>query len=138
MSEELGNQIQTMFKTIYESVDLRYMRVIKRHMFKCGYDCLDEKNSAKQAEQCVDSCGQTMHHAMTILQTEANAFQGRIDRCLMNCQDDVRNEKDETKARKSFDACAEKCVVQFTPVVSEVVKVLSEKLEKLKKDNKIK
>ena len=55
----------------------------------------------------------------------------------MNCQDDVRNEKDESKARIQFDGCAEKCVQQFVPVVPQVVKTLCEKLDKLKKDQKI-
>ena len=29
MTEELGNQIQDMFKSIYDAADLKYMRVIK-------------------------------------------------------------------------------------------------------------
>lgn len=58
--------------------------------------------------------------------------QGRIDRCLMNCQDDVRNERDEATAKRIFDSCAAKCVAQFNPVVPEVVKTLCEKLDKLK------
>lgn len=44
-------------------------------MFKCGHDCLDDKNSMKQAEKCIDECGQTMHLAMNTIQTEINAFQ---------------------------------------------------------------
>lgn len=137
MSEELGSQIQDMFRNIYDAADRKYMRPIKRQMFKCGIDCMDDKYSVKQAEQCIDDCGQTMHQAMNILQTEANAFQGRIDRCLMDCQDQVRNERDEAKAKRTFDGCAEKCVNQFAPTVPEVVKNLCEKLDKLKKDNKI-
>ena len=49
----------------------------QRHMFKCGHDCLDDKNTTKQAERCIDDCGQTMHQAMNILQNEATAFQVR-------------------------------------------------------------
>ena len=55
----------------------------------------------------------------------------------MNCQDDVRNEKDDATAKRLFEGCAEKCVAQFSPSVPGVIKTLSEKLDKLKKDNKI-
>lgn len=44
-------------------------------MFKCGYDCLDDKNTVKQAEKCIDDCGKPMHRAMTIVQNEVNVFQ---------------------------------------------------------------
>lgn len=60
-----------------------------------------------------------------------------MDRCLMNCQDDVRNEKEEAKAKRLFEGCAEKCVATFGPAVPEVIKTICEKLDKLKKDNKI-
>lgn len=53
----------------------------------------------------------------------------------MDCQDSVRNEKDEDRARKLFDGCAERCVVRFVPVVPEVIKTLCEALEKVKRDS---
>lgn len=109
----------------------------QRQMFKCGQDCLDDKNSSKQAEQCIDDCGRTLHQAMNLVQKEVTTFQGKIDRCLMDCQDDVRNERDEVKAKRLFEGCAEKCVKKFSPVVPDVVKSICEGLDKLKKENKI-
>lgn len=44
-------------------------------MFKCGHDCLDDKNTTKQAEHCIDDCGATMHKAMGLVQKEVNSFQ---------------------------------------------------------------
>lgn len=44
-------------------------------MFKCGHDCLDDKNSIKNAEQCIDDCGRTLHKAMNLVQKEATTFQ---------------------------------------------------------------
>lgn len=38
-------------------------------------ECLDDKNSIKQAEQCIEDCGQVMHLAMNTLQSEITAFQ---------------------------------------------------------------
>lgn len=55
----------------------------------------------------------------------------------MNCQDDVRHEKDEETAKNLFDKCAEKCVNQVTPAVPVVIKNICEKLDKIKKDHKI-
>jgi hypothetical protein len=135
MAQELADQVQGMFKSIYEAADLKYLRPLKRNMFACGIDCLDDKNSVKQAERCIDSCETNMRTAMTIVQKEVNAFQGRIDRCLIDCQDSVRNEKDEAKARLKFDDCAEVCVKKFIPAVPEVVKSLCESLEKLKQND---
>lgn len=64
-------------------------------------------------------------------------MQGRLDRCLMDCQDDVRNKKDEATAKRLFDACAEKCVRTLEPTVPEVIRTLCEKLDKVKKDHQI-
>lgn len=55
----------------------------------------------------------------------------------MDCQDSVRNEKDEEKARRIFDSCAKKCVDKFVPDVVEISKTINTNLEKLKKDNNI-
>lgn len=55
----------------------------------------------------------------------------------MNCQDDVRHEKDDQVARRLFDKCAEKCVNQISPTLPAVIKGICEKLDKIKKDNKI-
>lgn len=49
--------------------------IFQRQMFKCGYDCLDDKNSVKQAEKCIDDCGRPIHKAMNVVQNEVNSFQ---------------------------------------------------------------
>lgn len=107
-------------------------------MFSCGLECLDDKNSVKQAENCIDNCGRVMHTAMNIVQKEVNSFQGRIDRCLMDCQDSVRHTKDESVAREKFDKCSDACIMKFISVVPEVVKSLTENLDDLKKKEGIK
>lgn len=55
----------------------------------------------------------------------------------MDCQDNVRNEREEAKAKRLFDECAEKCVNKFVPVVPEVIKSVSGNLAKLKSENNI-
>jgi len=54
----------------------------------------------------------------------------------MDCQDSVRNERDETKARRLFDDCAGQCVKKFVPVVPEIVKSICNNLENLRKETK--
>lgn len=53
----------------------------------------------------------------------------------MDCQDGVRNEKEETKAKRIFDECATKCVNKFGPVAPKVAEVICDQLEKLKKND---
>lgn len=130
--EEIGRKMQNMFSSIYEAIDLKYMRPMKREMFKCAHDCLDDRRKPKEAERCIDDCGKHIATAMTTVNNEVNAFQGRIDRCLMDCQDLVRNEKDESKGRMIFDNCADKCVNKFVPIVPDVIKIMCEKLDKVK------
>lgn len=55
----------------------------------------------------------------------------------MDCQDSVRDERDETKAKKAFDGCAERCVDKFIPDVPGVVKTLCQKLDNLKRESNI-
>lgn len=53
----------------------------------------------------------------------------------MDCQDGVRNERDEAKAKQSFEDCAEVCVKKFVPAVPEVIKSITDALGKLKKES---
>lgn len=44
-------------------------------MFKCGTTCLDDKNSIKESEKCINNCSRHINKAMGIIQKEVNAFQ---------------------------------------------------------------
>lgn len=46
-------------------------------MFRCGLECLDDKYSVKQAEDCIADCGRPINLAMDIMRNELNTFQVR-------------------------------------------------------------
>lgn len=52
----------------------------------------------------------------------------------MDCQDPIRKERDEEKARRYFDSCATKCVDKFISTAPDVVKSLCKELDDMKKD----
>lgn len=48
-------------------------------MFAGAIECLDDKNSVKQAEKCIEESGKPLHAAMNIVQNEINTFQVRFE-----------------------------------------------------------
>lgn len=137
MSEELEAKIEKLFANIYLSTDLKFMRPFKRQMYRCGIDCLDDKNELKDIDSCIQTCGKTIHEAMGILTKEGGAFQQQLDRCLTDCQVEVRNEKDDMKAKSRFDVCADKCLAKFTPLSLDVIRTIDEKLDKLERNTRL-
>lgn len=79
-------------------------------------ECYGNKSaSADEVEGCAQNCSNTMRHVQSIVQNELNQFQGRIERCTMQCQDEANGAvsyggSTPEAAQAAMLKCATKCV----------------------------
>lgn len=81
---------QEMTKMIND-LDLQYLRKMQADMHRCAANCCVNRNvSLERVQKCVDNCSATINWAQTYVQKEFEIFQNRLQRCVMDCNDDVR------------------------------------------------
>ena len=65
-----------------------------------------------QVDNCMQKSQQGMTVAQNVLQSEMQQFQQRLERCMLDCQDNARdaNYKSDDAREKLFYSCATTCV----------------------------
>lgn len=61
-------------------------------MHLCAVKCCDNKELSMQGVQnCVEKCSKRLMKANNHVQQELSNFQNRVQRCVMDCNDDIRD-----------------------------------------------
>jgi hypothetical protein len=91
--------------------------------------CYDRKNaSAQEIQNCVQGCNRKVEVVHNIIQNEMGQLQNRLERCSMNCQDEVRDKmagKDNTPANmelaeKHAMNCTGQCVDKHIALLKSI------------------
>nr|XP_053657473.1 protein FAM136A-like isoform X2 [Cherax quadricarinatus] len=62
-------------------------------MHLCAAVCCEKtENSVDQVHRCIESCSTPLTQAQSFVQNELSQFQERLQRCVMTCQDRVRDQ----------------------------------------------
>ncbi|KAK8753038.1 hypothetical protein OTU49_002201 [Cherax quadricarinatus] len=139
MVEQAQVRIQEAMTALVDDLDKTYLRGIQRAMHLCAAVCCEKtENSVDQVHRCIESCSTPLTQAQSFVQNELSQFQERLQRCVMTCQDRVRDQvtADTSEAQVSvykaeFEGCAMQCVddhIQLMPSVKKrIAGVLSKK-----------
>ena len=94
-----------------DAVDRAKVRPIQKASLLKMAACTDLASRA-QIDQCIQKSQVSMQIAQNIISNEMQQFQQRIERCMMDCQDSVRdaNYKSEDAQNKAFYSCATSCM----------------------------
>ncbi|XP_037786135.1 protein FAM136A-like isoform X1 [Penaeus monodon] len=93
MVDQAQHRIQEAMTTLIDDLDKEYLRGIQRSMHLCAAECCDRKDSSvDQVHRCIESCSTPLTQAQGFVQNELSQFQERLQRCVMVCQDRVRNQ----------------------------------------------
>lgn len=66
-------------------------------MHRCSAKCCDNPNySLEQVQQCVERCSSSLTQAQNYVQKEMEHTQQRLQRCIMECNDKVRDQMGPT------------------------------------------
>lgn len=61
-------------------------------MHRCAAKCCENTDSSlERVQHCVDTCGSNLQQAQNYVQREIETFQNRLQRCVMECNDDIRD-----------------------------------------------
>lgn len=60
-------------------------------MHRCAATCCDNRESSlERVQKCVENCSAPLNWAQNYVQEELGSLQNKLQRCVMNCNDDVR------------------------------------------------
>lgn len=60
-------------------------------MHRCAAECCDNKEvSLETVQKCVEQCSAKVNWAQSYVQREFEQLQNKLQRCVMDCNDDVR------------------------------------------------
>ncbi|KAK4305497.1 hypothetical protein Pmani_022603 [Petrolisthes manimaculis] len=138
MVDQAQTRIQEAMTTLVDDLDKTYLRGMQRSMHMCAADCCDRKESSvDQVHRCIENCSTPLTQAQTFVQHELSQFQERLQRCVMVCQDKVRNHvtADSTEAQVSvykaeFEGCAMQCVDDHIKLMPSIKKSIAKTLSK--------
>lgn len=115
---ELQERFQRRVKDSLEVLDKQHLRRMQADCFKCSTRCCENGTwSSEDVQNCLTRCQAPVQEAQTFLETELNNYQNRLQRCMMDCSDRVRDrmpqnpsENDLMKYRGEAESCAAKCI----------------------------
>uniref|UniRef100_A0A0K8TK07 Protein FAM136A n=1 Tax=Lygus hesperus TaxID=30085 RepID=A0A0K8TK07_LYGHE len=136
MAEAQARKAEDAMKKLINEVDLQYLRKIQANMHRCAARCCDSTtDSMEQVHNCVQKCSVTLKEAEAIVQNEFNSTQERFQRCVMDCNDTVRDrigtsptESEMVKHQNDFESCASKCVDKHVALLPTMMKRMKELL----------
>lgn len=79
-------------KKSIDEIERTLLRPIARKAYACVVKCYDDagqKGTAEQIERCSRQCQVPYQHANNILQQEVGQFQNRLNRAMMQCNDEA-------------------------------------------------
>lgn len=61
-------------------------------MHRCAARCCDDRNvSLERVQQCVENCSKPLNKSQAYIQHELEGFQNRLQRCVMDCNDKIKD-----------------------------------------------
>lgn len=127
--EESAKRYERKIHEAYDEIDKSHIRKMQKSMHLCAVSCCDDTTgSFKDVQNCVDSCVVPLNNAQQYLKNEFQDFQNRVQRCLMSCNDKVRDtmdlEKNKTSVDKyklDYEQCANSCLTRYSDMLPSVL-----------------
>jgi len=117
MAEAAQSRVQSAIKDFINIVDRQKLRGLERQMHLCAADCTgDMDRTVEEVHRCVERCQGPTQAAQQYVQSELERFQDMLQRCVLQCQDEVKDkvgpntpEAEIRKYRGEFETCAIAC-----------------------------
>jgi len=133
-------QIQDGITNMLEQLDKSCIRQMQGDMHRCAAKCCDDyKLTMEQTQDCIQRCQGPILAIQNYVHKEISNFQSRIERCVMDCQDKIRDQvspgtSDDqmNKFREQFENCVKKCADTNCDQIPQLRKRLEESIKKQK------
>ncbi|XP_055708721.1 protein FAM136A [Phlebotomus papatasi] len=138
MIEEQKARVEQEITKLVDDVDRSYLRKMQAEMHLCAAKCCENTTGSIDVVQgCVQKCSVPVTKAERYIHKELNEFQGRLQRCVMQCNDDIKTKmpveptEDEIgKYTAQFERCAISCVNKNIDLIPNLLKTMKSVLAK--------
>ncbi|KAF2896379.1 hypothetical protein ILUMI_09794 [Ignelater luminosus] len=132
MVERQKQRIEQEMTKMIDELDRNYLRKMQADMHRCAARCCDNSDlSLERVQQCVDTCSTPLNKAQNYVQKEIEHLQNRLQRCVMQCNDDIKDkmgptpsESDVDKYSLMFENCAISCVDKHVELIPSMMKAM--------------
>ncbi|KAL1501881.1 hypothetical protein ABEB36_007122 [Hypothenemus hampei] len=91
MVEQQRQRIEQEMTKMINELDLQFLRKMQADMHRCAAVCCDNnKDSLERVQKCVENCSASLTWAQTYVQRELEGLQNKLQRCVMDCNDEIR------------------------------------------------
>lgn len=120
MQEKLDKEMTSLVDRIGNNL----IKPTRKKCFECSMKCCDSKSSMTEFQSCLTRCNQPSEQVEQLFSHELSAFQNKLQRCVMDCQDNIKDKylltqngtsSDNNNSdiiQKEFDSCSANCVTQ--------------------------
>ena len=119
--EQLNRKLQSAVDDTIKSIEIGKMRPMQKKTYLAMAACFNNINSSsQQIESCMEASSRGVKISQQIIQNEMNQFQARLQRCVADCEDTVRDQNpnltDPTKVERAqgqMNVCMGSCVGDY-------------------------
>ncbi|XP_028155647.1 protein FAM136A [Diabrotica virgifera virgifera] len=138
MVEQQRQRIEQEMTKLINELDLQYLRKMQADMHRCAATCCDNRDgSLEQVQKCVERCSTKIHWAQSYVQTEMDHLQNKLQRCVLDCNDDIKlkmgpnpTDSEVQKFTAQFETCATKCVDSQVEYIPSLLKRMKANISK--------
>ncbi len=136
--EETARKYEHQLQETYNEIDKSHIRRIQKNVFDCSSACCDNTTASyEEIQKCVERCTTPLHTAQEYIKSEFEDFQNRVQRCLMVCNDKVKEKMEREKVkefsgkyRTEYEECAISCLSKHKELLSMMTHRIRDTLDK--------
>ena len=138
--KDLQNEIEKLQDNMVDKI----FRPVMKDSFSCAAKCCINANS-KNLNHCAENCMKKMPVMQNIVQQEMQTFQQRLQRCQMNCNEEVQDkvsmadmsrlsESAKDELEQQLRSCANRCFVNFRGKIPSLYSRIEHQVRQLNKE----
>lgn len=125
----------------YDALEKSHIRSAQRRMYICAAECCTNlEQSTIDVNNCIEGCNAPLLNMQRYLKNEYEYVQNRLQRCIMNCNDSVKDKmevvphnvtnKTEAQYKQEFEDCAVNCIKKHIEMIPTVLFKIKSTLDK--------
>lgn len=121
-------------------VDMERIRPFSKAMYMKMSECYNSKSaSTNDIQRCLSDVSAPAQAAQNVVQHELGSFQKRLERCMMDCRDEVNDKyphidaNSQSAAQAMYDKGAMKCADKHIAMMKSLKSSIDQKLDEVLK-----
>ena len=139
-ADSLQRKLQDAVDVMLDSIDKDRMRPLQKSTYLKMAACFDSRSATSpQIENCIHNSSAKVQMSQQIIQQEMNSFQSRLQRCMADCEDSVRDkfpnitsEQQQSQAQGQLISGMSQCVDKHISLLKSVKSKIESDIDKIK------